>query len=388
MEPVADGVYQALLIDLVLAVVLLVLFAYAGRLSRGVRGVAAWGAMYFLYTLGTAMLDVIGPLLAHGGHPYFAAQVVNAGVLLACVALAGLAWAVIGFVQQRPLRLWERAFLPAAALASLVAWLGWSSRNAQTVALTAVELVAFALMTRHLLVLRQPPERLPARLMLACCAGLALLYGSVLPGWWQGRFGFSDSWVNVDVSLWFMLNFCMLMLVSFRAAEGLRRSAMTDPLTGALNRRGIEDALLLARDRRQAAPEAAIHFDIDHFKAINDAHGHATGDEALRRLAEVVRAQLRADDLFERFGGDEFTILLHGEAACAAPDVARRIQAAVKAQALHAAAAPGEVTISIGVHVEPGASAEALMRGADAALYRAKQQGRDRIVAYPDAAAG
>ena len=388
MEPLADGVYQTLLIDLVLAAVLLALFAYAGRLSRGVRGVAAWGAMYFLYTLGTAMLDVIGPLLAHGGHPHFATQVVNAGVLLACVALAGLAWAVIGFVQQRPLRLWERAFLPAAALASLLAWLGWNSRNAQTVALTAVELVAFALMIRHLLVLRQPPERLPARLMLACCVGLALLYGSVLPGWWQGRFGFSESWVNVDVSLWFMLNFCMLMLASFRAAEGLRRSAMTDPLTGALNRRGIEDALLLARDRHQAAPEAAIHFDIDHFKAINDGHGHAAGDETLRRLAEVVRAQLRADDLFERFGGDELTILLHGEAARAAPDVARRIQNAVKAHALHAAAAPGEVTISIGVHVEPGASVEALMRGADAALYRAKEQGRDRIVAFPGSPAG
>ncbi|MFN7184489.1 MAG: GGDEF domain-containing protein [Thermomonas haemolytica] len=352
------------------------------------RGVTAWGAMYVLYTLGTAMLDVIGPLLAHGGHPHFATQVVNAGVLLACVALAGLAWAVIGFVQQRPLRLWERVFLPAAALASLLAWLGWNSRNAQTVALTAVELVAFALMIRHLLVLRQPPERLPARLMLACCVGLALLYGSVLPGWWQGRFGFSDSWVNVDVSLWFMLNFCMLMLASFRAAEGLRRSAMTDPLTGALNRRGIEDVLLLARDRRQAAPEATIHFDIDHFKAINAGHGHATGDETLRRLAEMVCAQLRAGDLFERFGGDEFTILLHGETARATPDVARRIHAAVKAQALHAAAAPGEVTISIGVHVEPGASGEALMRGADAALYRAKQQRRNRIVALPDVAAG
>ncbi|MBN8715599.1 MAG: GGDEF domain-containing protein [Xanthomonadales bacterium] len=388
MEPLADGVYQTLLIDLVLAAVLLALFAYAGRLSRGVRGVTAWGAMYFLYTLGTAMLDVIGPLLVHGGHPRFAAQVINAGVLLACMALVGLAWAVIGFVQQRPLRLWERAFLPVAALASLVAWLGWNSRDAQTVALTAVELAAFALMIHHLLALRQPPERLPARLMLACCAGLALLYGSVLPGWWQGRFGFSDSWVNVDVSLWFLLNFCMLMLASFRAAEGLRRSAMTDPLTGALNRRGIEDALLLARDQRQAAPDAAIHFDIDHFKSINDRHGHAIGDETLRRLAEVVRVQLRVDDLFERFGGDEFTILLRGDTGRAAPEVARRIHAAVKAQALHAVAAPGEVTISIGVHVEPGASVEALMRGADAALYRAKQQGRDRIVAFPDAPAG
>lgn len=381
MKPLADGVYQALLTDLLLAAVLLALFLYVARLSRGVRGVAAWGGMYFVYTLGTVMLDAIAPMLALLRYPGAAAVVLHLGVLLACGAIVGLAWAVTWFVRQRPLRRWEKGMAALAAALSLVAWIGWGTFEAQTVALTIVELGVFVLMGWHLLALRTAPERMPARLMVACCAVLFLLYGSVVPGWWRGHFGFDEIWVGADVSLWFMLNFCMLMLVSFRAAEGLRRSAMADPLTGALNRRGIEDALLARAQAPHggAMPDAAISLDIDHFKHINDRHGHAAGDEALCRLAEAVRGQLRADDLFERAGGDEFIVLLQRADLPAALAVAERIQAAVKARTMHDAAATGEVTVSIGVHADAGAPVDALMRGADAALYRAKQQGRDRV---------
>lgn len=388
MQPLDDGVYQALLMDLLLASALLALFAYVARLSRDVRGVAAWGAAHFAYTTGATVLDAIAPIVAGAGHPGLAVAVMHGGVMLACAGMAGLAVAVIGFVRQRPLRRWELGLVPAGAALSLAVWIGGGGRDAQTVALTIVELGAFLLMGWHLLALRNRPERVPARLMVACCAVLFVLYGSVVPGWSRGHFGFGEIWVSVDVSIWFMLNFCMLMLASFRAAEGLRRSAMTDPLTGALNRRGVEDAL---RSRAHplaagAAPDAAISLDIDRFKAINDRHGHAAGDDTLRRLAETVREQLRADDLFERAGGDEFTVLLRHSGPAAALEVAERIRAAVKARAMHAAAAPGEVTVSVGVHADPGARVEQLVRGADAALYRAKQQGRDRVVALADLA--
>lgn len=389
MEPLADGIYQALLTDLLLAAGLLTLFLYVARLSPGVRGVAEWGWMHFAYTLGTTLLDAIGPLLAMAGHPRAAMVLLHVGVLLACIAMAGIAWSVVLFVRQRALRRGEVALMPAAAAVSLLAWVGWGSRDAQTVALTLVELAAFAVMAYHLLALRNAPERVPARLMVACCVLLGMLYASVVPGWSQGVFGFAQHWLGVDVSVWFLLNFCMLMLASFRAAEGLRRSAMVDPLTGALNRRGFEEALL-QRGRAAPAPAAcaAIRLDIDHFKTINDRHGHAAGDEVLARLAETVRAQLRAQDLFERAGGDEFTVLLQGAGQAVALEVAERIRAAVRRQVMHAAAQPGEVTISVGVHAEPGLSVEDLVRRADAALYRAKQAGRDQVACVALQAAG
>ena len=388
MQPLDDGIYQALLMDLLLAAALLALFVYVAGLSRGMRGVAAWGVAHFAYTTGATLLDAIAPIAAEADHPRLTAGLLHGGVMLACAGMAGLAVAVIGFVRQRPPRWWEQGLVPAGAALPLAVWIGGGGRDAQTVALTVVELGAFLLMGWHLLSLRSRPERVPARLMVACCAILAALYASVVPGWPRGQFGYSEIWVSVDVSIWFMLNFCMLMLASFRAAEGLRRSAMVDPLTGALNRRGIEDALR-SRNRPLAlegAPDAAISLDIDHFKAINDRYGHAAGDDTLRRLAETVRGQLRTDDLFERAGGDEFTVLLRCAGTGHAQEVAERIRVAVKARAMHALAAPGDVTVSVGVHVDATARPERLVRGADAALYRAKQQGRDRVVVLEAAA--
>jgi diguanylate cyclase (GGDEF)-like protein len=388
MQPLDDGIYQALLTDLLLAAALLALFVYVAGLSRGMRGVAAWGVAHFAYTTGATLLDAIAPIVAEADHPRLAAGLLHGGVMLACAGMAGLAVAVIGFVRQRPPRWWEQGLVPAGAALPLAVWISGGGRDAQTVALTIVELGAFLLMGWHLLSLRSRPERVPARLMVACCAILAVLYASVVPGWPRGQFGYSEIWVSVDVSIWFMLNFCMLMLASFRAAEGLRRSAMVDPLTGALNRRGIEDALR-SRNRPLAlegAPDAAISLDIDRFKAINDRYGHAAGDDTLRRLAETVRGQLRTDDLFERAGGDEFTVLLRCAGTGQAQEVAERIRAAVKARAMHAHAAPGDVTVSVGVHVDAAARPERLVRGADAALYRAKQQGRDRVVVLEAAA--
>ena len=379
MDALANEVYQALLMDLLLAAGLLVLFLYLARLSREVRevrGVALWGWMHFCYTLGTTLLDAVAPMLAAAGHPAAADVLRHAGVLVASLAMTGLAWAMVLFVRQRPLRPWELGLMPLSAALVLATWLGWDTRGAQTMALTVVELGAFTLIGWHLRALNQAPARVPARLMLAGCAVLGVLYGSVIPGWTQGLFGFDDVWVSVDVSSWFMLNFCMLMLASFRAAEGLRRSAMTDPLTGALNRRGFEDALQADIAREGATACAAISLDIDHFKVINDTHGHAAGDDVLARLADAVRAQLRAGDLFERAGGDEFVILLHGVDQGVALGIAERVRAAVKAQAMHGQAMPGDVTLSIGVHAEPGLSVENLVRRADAALYRAKEAGR------------
>jgi len=378
-----EDVYQALLTDLMLAAALLALFLYVARLSRGVRGIAAWGAMHFAYTLGTTMLDAMSPALDAADRPLAGNVVMNLGVALACAGMAGLACAVAGFAHQRPLRRRELAMVPLAAAASLAVWGFSGSRHAQTVVLSISELAALAAMAWHLFSLRDAPERLPARLMIACCAMLALLYGSAIPGWPKGNFGIPDSWISADVSIWFMLNFCMLMLASFRASEALRASAMADPLTGALNRRGLEAALAARADPLAAVAMqklAVIAMDIDRFKGINDRHGHPAGDQALQSLAEVARRHLRGGDLFVRAGGDEFMVLLQDADAATAAAIAERIRAAVAACAMHATAAPGDVTISAGVHAASGAAFDELARAADAALYRAKQQGRNRVV--------
>jgi diguanylate cyclase (GGDEF)-like protein len=160
----------------------------------------------------------------------------------------------------------------------------------------------------------------------------------------------------------------------------LRRLAALDPLTGILNRRAFLAAATRAVEqrRRLGGPLSVIAFDVDRFKALNDAHGHAAGDVALQRICEAAAAALRPDEPFGRIGGDEFAIVLPGVALADAVAVAQRIGEA-------AAALPGprQVTLSLGV-VERGTGdelfAETLAR-ADAALYRAKAAGRDRVAA-------
>src|SRR5690606_35776572 len=102
---------------------------------------------------------------------------------------------------------------------------------------------------------------------------------------------------------------CMLMLASFRAAEPLRRGALFDPLTGALNRRGLDNEL---QSHGGGSPSeqglAVIALDLDHFKAVNDDHGHEAGDLVLQRFSDVVRGCIRSEDLFARLGGEEFML--------------------------------------------------------------------------------
>lgn len=166
-------------------------------------------------------------------------------------------------------------------------------------------------------------------------------------------------------------------LLATRDAE-----ATTDPLTGALNRRRLaEDLLRLsAHSRRLGAKLSAVAIDLDGFKLVNDAHGHQHGDRLLMEVVDTLRGHLRTGDLLYRVGGDEFVALLPDTPAGEAIVVAERLRERVAATA----GAAG-VTISLGVAEGPTrwAAPEALLEDADAALYRAKQGGRDRVVGAP-----
>jgi len=375
--------YNLLLSDCGLAVVLLVLFWYVQRISRGLRGIALWGVAHLVYSLGAAMLDGTTQELERSGEWHSAYWTAGLGGLLACAGLVGLAWSMIQFVGQRPLRAYEWALMPLCLGMSLAGWWFWGTVDAQGAAMSATEVLALLLVIAQLRLLNTAPDHVPARLMMAGCGVLLVLYGRDLLHAFTNRYGPNDSWVNLDISIWFLLNFCMLMLTSFRAGESLRLSALFDPLTGALNRRGLSSEL---RTHVESAPAgkglAVIVMDLDHFKVINDVHGHETGDEVLQGFSDTVRACIRNDDLFARIGGEEFVVVLPDGSAESAQHMAERIRSEVAALefAAHDSSVKVKVTVSAGV----GASREpqvfpALMRIADQALYEAKRLGRNQV---------
>jgi len=170
-------------------------------------------------------------------------------------------------------------------------------------------------------------------------------------------------------------------------AEALAHQALHDPLTNLPNRSLFMDRLehSLRRLQRGRAPVAVLFADVDHFKAINDSLGHSTGDRVLRSLAGRLRALLRPGDTVARFGGDEFVLLCEDTTAEAALVIAQRITGL--AEPIARAVNPAgdlKVTLSVGVAVasDPDTTPGALLANADAAMYRAKEEGRSRAAVY------
>jgi diguanylate cyclase (GGDEF)-like protein len=175
----------------------------------------------------------------------------------------------------------------------------------------------------------------------------------------------------------------------------LLRSGLTDFLTGFHNRRYLHARLREELARAPRAPQslACLMIDIDHFKRINDQHGHLAGDAVLREVAHRVDAEMRISDTGARFGGDEFAFVLSQASILDAERVAGRVLQAVRSQPVAIGKSATEtVTLSIGVAAAtPGEStrdykvlAERLISEADAALYRAKSAGRNRIATSPN----
>lgn len=166
------------------------------------------------------------------------------------------------------------------------------------------------------------------------------------------------------------------------AQKRLRDVARTDPLTQLRNRRYAMEAAQLeaARVQRGAGPLAVLLGDIDHFKVINDTHGHEVGDEALKAVAEVLRGGVREVDHVARWGGEEFLVLLPGTDAGEALAVAERLRAGVHAVSVPAAHG-WSMGITLGVSVMvPGETFEQALQRADRALYQGKAAGRNRVV--------
>lgn len=173
-----------------------------------------------------------------------------------------------------------------------------------------------------------------------------------------------------------------MFLLAADLADGMRRLAACDPLTGVLNRRGFEQAALplVAQAQRKGQPLAVAIADIDRFKAINDRFGHAFGDTVLQRFTAHVGATIRGCDLFGRLGGEEFVLVMPDTADLAAVEAMERIRAGFAA-AVPELPAEYAITASFGVASLAGRHdlLADMMRRADEALYRSKLDGRDRI---------
>jgi diguanylate cyclase (GGDEF)-like protein len=168
-----------------------------------------------------------------------------------------------------------------------------------------------------------------------------------------------------------------------RVALGHEQSSLLDPLTAVPNRRAFlnQGTRITDRSRVSRQPVALLLFDLDRFKDINDQYGHSAGDEALVAFCRVATSQLRPSDLFARLGGEEFGCLLPDTSPLDALSIAERIRVAFEVTTHGAGEVPFVVTVSIGMAVADSSNMDlpSLMVTADRALYRAKQEGRNRV---------
>lgn len=258
------------------------------------------------------------------------------------------------------------------------------------VAFTFAFLFAFVMLVLGVMAMRAGQK--PARYFLL--AAMAAMIGAVLTTLSTWGFIPYNSWTFRAVELGMLVDATLLALAlgyQFRVGQDARvraeRLAHLDPLTGTDNRRAFYDKTraLWSNAQRHGHDAAVLLLDIDHFKHVNDTHGHAHGDAVLRGIAETLRQSVREGDLVARWGGEEFIVYMPDTSLREAQVLAERLREAVGA--LRVTGATGSattVTASLGVAqkeiVHP--TLDALIAVADECLYQAKAQGRNRVVAW------
>jgi len=267
--------------------------------------------------------------------------------------------------------------------------------NSRAIANSFLFAIVYAACARALLISIEPPLRTAywfTGMSFAVLVVVMLVRGVMI---WLSPPGSYGLYVNMPLNplsffIGSMIQLCVtfgfLLMLNYRLITDLQKISSRDALTGALNRRSLEEEAtrLQAHCGRTGDALAIMMIDVDKFKSINDRYGHPVGDEVLRRLAEIVQTSIRADDYFARYGGEEFCVLLPSTTENEAWRLAERLRQAYAKMTLDLREESLNSTISIGVadSTSIGLKFSSLVAAADQALYRAKQDGRNLVVAY------
>lgn len=360
----------------------LVLWVQARSFPGEIEGLGEWAKAVTLIAFASGLAALRGIL------PSLFTVVVSSGLFL-----FGQLLMIVGLQRYcgRPV-LWRPALDAIGALLIVILWLTYGSQHYQgRLFLMALAHIVFSAVGAYL-AWRAPPRGFGSRFL-----GVFFLLGllvaiyriATLPVVVEQSDDLFDHNLIQQIYLGFFslgvlgLSIGLILLANERLRVELEFMATRDPMTGALNRRAFfsRAAVEWARSRRSGQPLAAITSDIDFFKKVNDTHGHHIGDLVIKDFCQRTSQMLRIPDIFARFGGEEFVILLPDTGLSEAKQVAERIRKQIQKQPDKGLPA---YTISLGVAVVTGKtgqpeSIEALLAIADEKLYRAKEGGRNRV---------
>jgi diguanylate cyclase (GGDEF)-like protein len=356
---------------------LLLLFAWA---KNRIAALAWWGTAYLVGGFSVAAWSLEGFV-----SPPLPTGIANAFLFIAC----GMMWNAARVFHGRPV-------LVSALIGGAATWLfactftDFAQWPAARIILSSMIVATYTFMTAIEL-WRERRKTLRRRwpaIFVPMLHGAVFLFpiplASLLPAD-RGIVTLSTGWVALFVleTMLYAVGtaFIVLVLATERTMRIHKDAAMTDELTGVLNRRGVLQAAqaMIAQQARKGEEVTALMFDLDHFKSINDKFGHAIGDKALHLFATTATVSTRTTDIVGRLGGEEFVALLPGP-LIDAKIVGERIRKAFESAGVTVADCDLNATVSIGAASgQPGTDIVALLAAADAALYRAKANGRNRV---------
>lgn len=316
--------------------------------------------------------------------------------LSAAVSMALHILAMVAFQRERARALPQRLIWGIVVLNLLAAGAFLHDDHWRNILVSGTQCLLSAIMLRQAWLPRGKDSPLTGQQVMVVAAGLMFVSLLVRTAFmvaqsdWDGRYKVPEHvqiWSGFVVLTVLLLSSVGFVLMQMEHALSQQHNLAThDGLTGVHNRLALMETLErdVALSRRTASPMAVLMIDIDHFKVVNDQHGHLAGDVVLREVAQRANQRLRRADMLARYGGEEFVALLPRTDVQGAVAVAEDIRQTVAARPCVAHGVPISVTVSIGVHAavpDPDAQgAEALLAASDHALYEAKHQGRNRVV--------
>lgn len=343
--------------------------------QRNVRALAWWGSAYLIGASAMALSTAPAPFIK------LPAAVPGALTFLAC----GMVWNGVRLFQGRRV-------LPFATFIGAALWLGLAqipgmmeNGNGEILGALIVPVYTFFIAMELWRERRRTRYSRAAAIVVPCLhAGVFLVplaMRAFLPD------GHSGAWLTIftlETILYAVgTAFIVMLMVKDHHVHVYRTAASTDHLTGLLNRRAFMENAQTLRKRlaRRGESVAVLMFDLDHFKSVNDRFGHSAGDEVLRLFARVTKASTRLDDIIGRFGGEEFIAIVPGDIEVA-EKIAERVRTAFENAGAVIENQPIAATVSIGAasSYDAAITVDALIAKADAALYRAKHEGRNRVV--------